>query len=601
MSFHFHKKPVIWVGSIALLTVALIIIFISLFKNNPLQKEQYKAEKKQLSEIFATLDTAYWRNKDKGLSLSNKAINVSKKINDSNAWAEALYNKARIIQKFEINDSSFSINNQALTIAEKFHNDTLIAKIKGNIGAYYYYKDNYYLAMLYYTEAENIAVKLHDDYLIAKAANGLGLVYTEMYDYKKAIEYYKESIHILGKLTDKAYTYDYCSVLISIGNYYMYNGEYTKAIFYQRSALEKADQLHDLEMINKIYGNLGAIEQYQGHSSSALKYFLKVLDYYNLENGHSKKYVTILHNIGAYYLLNKQYDKAEDFLNQSLSISQEMGFKSMEGGNIYALSEVKKKQKQWQKAYEYHTRWQEINDSLLSSEMKMKISDYQWEMKSQKKKYKEELLLKKYDIQKKRNLILIIAVVSIIVIALVVGRSLKKSVKFQKLQNTYLQEKMKTDEKINSLEKFKYQAEIELKNRELSTISFQLVTKNEILSNISKVVDKHYDTNTINSDVYNDLNKITKENLNIDKDWDKFKEIFEKVHHNFFLNMKQRCPALTENELRFCAFLRINLQNKEIAQMLSASNDAIKKTRYRIRKKLNLDNKTNLEDYVRNI
>eukprot|EP00825_Cyclidium_porcatum_P003899 TRINITY_DN1180_c0_g1_i1.p6 TRINITY_DN1180_c0_g1~~TRINITY_DN1180_c0_g1_i1.p6 ORF type:complete len:156 (+),score=23.78 TRINITY_DN1180_c0_g1_i1:2004-2471(+) len=124
-----------------------------------------------------------------------------------------------------------------------------------------------------------------------------------------------------------------------------------------------------------------------------------------------------------------------------------MGFKSMEGGTSFVLSEVKKKQEQWQKAYEYHTRWQAINDSILSSDIKKKISDYQWEMKSQKKKYEEELLLKKYDIQKKRNLILIIAVVSIAVIALVVGRSLKKSVKFQKLQNAYLQEKMKTDEK----------------------------------------------------------------------------------------------------------------------------------------------------------
>lgn len=119
----------------------------------------------------------------------------------------------------------------------------------------------------------------------------------------------------------------------------------------------------------------------------------------------------------------------------------------MEGGTSFVLSEVKKKQEQWQKAYEYHTRWQAINDSILSSDIKKKISDYQWEMKSQKKKYEEELLLKKYDIQKKRNLILIIAVVSIAVIALVVGRSLKKSVKFQKLQNAYLQEKMKTDEK----------------------------------------------------------------------------------------------------------------------------------------------------------
>lgn len=81
-----------------------------------------------MAKIFATLDTAYWRNKDNSLFLSDKAINIAKKINDSNALAEALYNKVRIIQKFEINDSSFFIDNQALAIAEKLHDDTLIVK-----------------------------------------------------------------------------------------------------------------------------------------------------------------------------------------------------------------------------------------------------------------------------------------------------------------------------------------------------------------------------------------------------------------------------------------------------------------------------------------
>lgn len=50
MPLRFYKKPIIWVGSIALLAVALIIIFISLFKNNPPPKEQYKAEKKTVGK-----------------------------------------------------------------------------------------------------------------------------------------------------------------------------------------------------------------------------------------------------------------------------------------------------------------------------------------------------------------------------------------------------------------------------------------------------------------------------------------------------------------------------------------------------------------------
>jgi len=601
MPVRFYKKPVIMAVSIALLVVLIIALFFFLYKNHTPQKEQYKSEKKQLSEIFATLDTAYWRNKDNGLFISDKAVNIAKKINDSNALAEALYNKARILQKFEINDSIFNINNQALAMAEKLHNDTLIVKIKNGIGHYYYYKDNYYLSMIYYTEAESIAAKIGNNYLIAKAANGLGLVYTEMYDYKRALEYYEKSINIYKKLANKAYTYDYCSALMNIGVCYMYKGDYTKATLYQNKALDKANQLHNMEMICKSYGNLGTIEQERGHNASALNYLLKNLDYSNQGNKYNKMNAITLHNLGSHYFFNKQYDKSEEFLNQSLSISQKMGFKSMEGGTFFVLSEVKKKQEQWQKAYEYHTRWQAINDSILSSDIKKKISDYQWEMKSQKKKYEEELLLKKYDIQKKRNLILIIAVVSIAVIALVVGRSLKKSVKFQKLQNTYLQEKMKTDEKINALEKLHYQSEIEAKNKELTTLSLQLVTKNEILTDISDATNKLYETKMIDEASFKNLNKIIKDSLNAGKDWEQFKSMFEKVHQDFFVKLKRLNSKLSENELRLCAYLKINLSNAEIARIFNINPGTLKINRHHIRKKLNLESKDSLEDYIREI
>ena len=76
MPVRLHKKLVIWIGSIALLTVALIIIFIFLLKNYPHAKEQYKVEKR-LSEIFVTLDSSYWKNNDNNLLLTNEAILIS--------------------------------------------------------------------------------------------------------------------------------------------------------------------------------------------------------------------------------------------------------------------------------------------------------------------------------------------------------------------------------------------------------------------------------------------------------------------------------------------------------------------------------------------
>lgn len=69
MPVHFYKKPVIVVCSVAFLAVLIIALFFLLYKNHTPQKEQYKTEKKQLSEIFTTLDSSYWKNKSKNLLL----------------------------------------------------------------------------------------------------------------------------------------------------------------------------------------------------------------------------------------------------------------------------------------------------------------------------------------------------------------------------------------------------------------------------------------------------------------------------------------------------------------------------------------------------
>lgn len=63
---------------------------------------------------------------------------------------------------------------------------------------------------------------------------------------------------------------------------------------------------------------------------------------------------------------------------------------------------------------------------------------------------------------------------------------------------------------------------------------------------------------------------------------------FEKVHKNFFKELKAACPELTKRELRLCAFIKMDLSNKEIAPLLNISVRGVETARYRIRKKLQI-------------
>ncbi|MEA3446274.1 MAG: LuxR C-terminal-related transcriptional regulator, partial [Bacteroidota bacterium] len=94
---------------------------------------------------------------------------------------------------------------------------------------------------------------------------------------------------------------------------------------------------------------------------------------------------------------------------------------------------------------------------------------------------------------------------------------------------------------------------------------------------------------------------VIKDNIDSDNDWQQFKLHFEEVHIGFFDNLKTNYPGLTQNELKLCAYLRINLSSKEIAQMLHNTSDTINKSRYRLRKKLNLSNEDDLIEFIRNV
>ena len=69
-------------------------------------------------------------------------------------------------------------------------------------------------------------------------------------------------------------------------------------------------------------------------------------------------------------------------------------------------------------------------------------------------------------------------------------------------------------------------------------------------------------------------------------------------HENFFRNLHTRYPGLTSNDLRLCAYLRLNLSSKDIANLMNISLKGVEAGRYRLRKKLNISAEKNLTEFM---
>ncbi|MBD0259794.1 MAG: hypothetical protein ICV83_29095, partial [Cytophagales bacterium] len=86
--------------------------------------------------------------------------------------------------------------------------------------------------------------------------------------------------------------------------------------------------------------------------------------------------------------------------------------------------------------------------------------------------------------------------------------------------------------------------------------------------------------------------------ISSDADWHRFEMNFNLVHGDFIKRLLHQYPSLTPQEVKLSAYLRLNLNTKEIAQLMNISIRGVEISRYRLRKKLNLVRDDNLTEFV---
>jgi len=195
-----------------------------------------------------------------------------------------------------------------------------------------------------------------------------------------------------------------------------------------------------------------------------------------------------------------------------------------------------------------------------------------------------------------------IAIISYTIITLLILFLIDRIYKtYYRTQRERLLEKQEKDFKLKSLasEKELIQAkndqlkiDVESKSRELATSTMSIIKKNEMLNSIKKELSEGGESG-IKSVV-----KIIDKNLNNADDWQVFKEAFNNADKDFIKKLKLLHPTLTPNDLRLCAYLRLNLSSKEIAPLLNISPRSVEVKRYRLRKKMCLEHNDSLTDSI---
>ena len=197
------------------------------------------------------------------------------------------------------------------------------------------------------------------------------------------------------------------------------------------------------------------------------------------------------------------------------------------------------------------------------------------------------------------NVALFIYLILFLVVAFYINKAYKNYYfnQEQKLidENNLLLEikELETDQQLMKIRNEQLSLDVDTKNRELAVSTMSLIKKNDLLALIKEDLKKTSEESNKSVSIKSVISTINR-NITEDNSWNVFKEAFDNADKDFLKKVKNAHASLTPNDLRLCAYLRLNLSSKEIAPLLNISVRSVEIKRYRLRKKMDLSNEKGL-------
>jgi tetratricopeptide (TPR) repeat protein len=447
-------------------------------------------------------------------------------------------------------------------------------------------KGNYPQAMSFYLKGLRLSEEINDSTHLPKLYNNLGVVYLNMNNHKKALDYYSKALPLFEVLHD---TMNVAGATANIGSIYIKMDEYDIARQYYLKGLEIFKSIHHLGGQAHVLFKLGLLDKMQQKYESALQNFFESKRFQEMNQvipfGSKSMFLAETNiYIGITYFLLEDDKTAEEYLIQGLNVSKEGERAGMVSLASEYLSKIYKQKGDYRKALTYYTLFKSSSDSIFNEENIRKLAQlemqYQFDVK-----LKEAEIQRIAETQKRKRLSLIYTIISVGLFLVLIIVALLLKLEKKKKKEVELERKRLADK-------------LEYTNKELTTHVMYLLKKNEfILTIIEKLKKARLDASPENKKVMAELISELKSNTDT-VSWEEFELRFQEVHTDFYSRLSQQFPDLSTNEIRMCAFFKLNMTSKEIAALTYQSLNSIKVARYRLRKKLRLEKEDNLVTFL---
>lgn len=487
--------------------------------------------------------------------------------------------------------AAFSKIKHQLNLALKDGDSTAAAICYQYLAALFYHQAAYSQAASYYYKADRIFRTSNDPSGLAKNLNKIGETYYYGKQYPVALSKFQEALSIYKKIGQDKGTAE-CYGLI--GQTYEKAKKYTEAMQYQQMALTTYKKIKDQTGIAKIYENLGSIYEDKLQLDSALKYYSLSLKL-NEENSNDLAQIEIVNNIGDVYRKTGKYNEALGYTKKAEQMAIALNDQYQLSSAYRDLSKNFDLMKKYDSAYHYSELGRNIFLNTFTEDNNKQLTLLQTLFEVQQK----DNAILRFENEKKNSRFIVIATVLIVVLLVMLAASI---ISRQRL-------KLRNEQKLNEQNHILYKAqknaisaELELKSKELTSNTLHAIQSNQFLDELKAELAEMIkdDKRDQKKRLQNIVLKIS-QNINHDRHWKEFSNLFEQIHQSFFDNLKKFSDDLTANDIRLVALIKMNLSSKDMAILFGISQDSLRVSRYRLRKKLNIPQGENLSTFIQSL
>lgn len=436
-----------------------------------------------------------------------------------------------------------------------------------------------------------------------------------MSSYKEALDHYS----VIGNQRAQG------SALAQMADIFSRQEKHREAVGYYKRAFEAVEGIHDRTLMASYSNNLGLVyigleapdsatfcflraltlarasglRRLQGNCHGNLAHLHLEAEHFDSAYHHSTASNRVFSELGDDYGLclsllslgeiNTQLGRAAEGrqqLRQARSLAESLNLLELKKDSYFALSQAHERHGRADSALIFFRQYTDVRDSMASASVKKEIERLQIEYETRLQEEENARLTAElgWEVEKgqRDRLTFIVVGVSaaLLLISLVVMLYFRSQARKRQLIITRAETEKEKSEKA-------------LAQKRLATALRQITEKDKLMERLEEDYRESVSEGAFADKLH--------ERINSNADWMQFVIEFEMVYKGFFDSLLPKENKLTKNDLRMAALIKLNLSNKEIAEVLHITLEGVKKAKHRLKKKLQLQADQNLADFVAHV